>query len=84
MRHDESAEIAAVAVMRLLRTSPLQMLYAVSVMQRSSVGQTHVPPESARMEALTEIWVVHVWVLVLWVCGGVGEKERRGETREGK
>jgi hypothetical protein len=56
MRHDESAEIAAVAVMRLFRTSLLQMLYAVSVMQRSSVGQTQVPPESARMEALTEIW----------------------------
>jgi len=57
MRKVESAEMAAVEVIRSCRTSFTQSMYASSLTQRSGVGHSQVPPESERMAALTEIWV---------------------------
>ena len=47
--------MAAVVVMRSRWTSSTQRRYVVSVVQPSPVGHSHVPPESERIEALTEI-----------------------------
>lgn len=55
MRKEHSAATAAVVVIRSRRTSSTQARYTSSLTQPSLVGQTHVPPESERMEALTEI-----------------------------
>ena len=55
MRKLESAEIAAVVVMRSLRTSSTQARYVVSELQPSLVGHSQVPPVSERMDALTDI-----------------------------
>lgn len=55
MRRVEREAMAAVAVIRLLRTSPLQMMYSVSKIQRSGPLHTQVPPESDKIDALTEI-----------------------------
>lgn len=56
MRKLEIAEMAAVAVMRSLRTSFTQARYVRSETQPSLVGHSQVPPESERMEALTDIF----------------------------
>jgi hypothetical protein len=56
MRKLESAEMAAVVVMRSRWTSSTQRRYVASVVQPSPVGHTHVPPVSERMEALTDIY----------------------------
>jgi len=56
MRKLDSAEIAAVVVMRSRWTSSKQRRYVASVAQPSPVGHTQVPPESERIEALTEIY----------------------------
>jgi len=55
MRKLESAEIAAVEVIRSLRTSPTHARYVASEGQPSPVGHSQVPPESERMEAFTDI-----------------------------
>lgn len=51
----DNAEIAAVAVMRSRRMTLRQRLYSVSFSHFGSSGllQTHVPPESVRIVALT-------------------------------
>jgi hypothetical protein len=56
MRKLESAEIAAVVVMRSLWTSSTQARYVGSVVQPSPVGHSQVPPVSERIEALTDIY----------------------------
>jgi hypothetical protein len=56
MRKLDSAEMAAVEVMRSRRISSTQRRYVVSVAQPSPVGHTQVPPESERIAALTEIY----------------------------
>ena len=56
IRKLEIAEMAAVEVMRSLRTSFTQARYVGSETQPSPVGHTQVPPESERMEALTDIF----------------------------
>jgi hypothetical protein len=55
MRKLERAAMAAVVVMRFCRTSLMQERYSWSLMHRSAVGQTQGPPESDRMDALTDI-----------------------------
>lgn len=55
MRKLDSAEIAAVVVMRSLWTSSTQARYVVSEVQPSPVGHTQVPPVSESMDALTDI-----------------------------
>ena len=51
------AEEAAVAVIKSRRSSFLHKPYSASVVHKSVDvgGQTHVPPESDRMEAFTEM-----------------------------
>ena len=56
IRKLEIAEMAAVAVMRSLRTSFTQARYVVSETQPSPVGHSQVPPVSERMAALTDIF----------------------------
>jgi hypothetical protein len=56
MRKLDSAEMAAVVVMRSRWTSSTQRRYVESVAQPSPVGHTHVPPVSEIIEALTEIY----------------------------
>ena len=56
MRKEERDAMAAVVVMRSRCTSLTQARYVVSVAQPSPVGHSQVPPESLRMDALTEIW----------------------------
>lgn len=55
MRKLESAEIAAVVVIRSLLTSSTHARYVASEVQPSPVGHTQVPPVSERMDALTDI-----------------------------
>jgi hypothetical protein len=56
MRKLASAEIAAVVVISSLRISFTQARYVVSETQPSPVGHSQVPPESERIEALTDIF----------------------------
>lgn len=56
MNADASAEMAAVVVIRSRLTSLTQRRYVSSVEQPSPASQTQVPPESERIEALTEIF----------------------------
>jgi hypothetical protein len=56
MRKLESAEIAAVVVISSLRISFTQARYVGSETQPSPVGHSQVPPESERIEALTDIF----------------------------
>lgn len=56
MRVVDNAEIAAVEVIKSWRTSATQRLYSRLSRHPSPVGQTQVPPESARIAAFTEIW----------------------------
>ena len=56
MRTLASAEIAAVVVISSLRTSFTQARYVKSEAQPSPVGHSQVPPESERIEALTDIF----------------------------
>ena len=57
IRNEARAEMAAVLVIKSVRTSAMQARYVVSVAQRSPfvLVQTHVPPESEMIDALTEI-----------------------------
>lgn len=55
MRNVEMAEMAAVEVMRSCLIWPRQIAYSSLSVQSPSVGHTQVPPESERIEALTEI-----------------------------
>ena len=56
MRKLESAEIAAVVVISSVRISFTHARYVGSEMQPSPVGHSQVPPESERIEALTDIF----------------------------
>ena len=56
MRTDASAETDAVVVIKSRWISERHVLYAGSSVQPSFVEHTQVPPESVRMDALTEIW----------------------------
>jgi hypothetical protein len=55
MRELASAQTAAVLVIRSRRTSATQARYVASEVQPSPVGHSQLPPESERMEALTDI-----------------------------
>jgi hypothetical protein len=55
MRKLDSAEIAAVVVIRSLSTSSTHARYVASEVHPSPVGHTQVPPVSERMDALTDI-----------------------------
>lgn len=51
---DARADMAAVVVISSRRTSSTQARYTGSLVQRSFVEQTHVPPLSERMAAFTD------------------------------
>ena len=57
IKNEATAEIAAVEMIKSCRTSLTHCMYTASVTQASFVGQIHVPPESERMFALTEIYI---------------------------
>ena len=58
MRNDDSAAIAAVLVIMSFWTSATQDMYVTSESQLSVLpaGQIHGPPESAMIDAFTDIW----------------------------
>ena len=75
MRTDASAETDAVVVMKSRWISERHVLYAGSSVQPSFVEHTQVPPESVRIDALTEIWENNF-------TEGTGSTKVRGEHQQ--